>query len=78
MNQTFILQMENNLSVRFSVHGESFEIQWSRGLKKKDLPHLEEYYVPWRDNIIMDWCIRNGRKVDFVDYPMVELVGRKR
>ena len=73
MNQTFFLILPNKLSVRFSLSDKGLEVSWSRGLLKKDIPDLEQYYTPWRDNILREWSIRNDTRIDFIDFPMIEL-----
>lgn len=76
MTQTFMLRLPNNLAVKFVLAGPGFEITWSRRLLKKDIQNLEEYYAPWRDNILKGWSIENGKPVEFIDFPLIELMTR--
>jgi hypothetical protein len=77
MKQTFILKLEDDLSVQFTFEDKTLAIEWSRGLVSNDIPILEEMYVPWRNNLLIDWSIRTGKRLDFADLPMIELVTRK-
>ena len=77
MKQTFILKLKGDLTVTFAFKNKTVAIEWSRQLVSEDIPELEANYVPWRNNILMEWSIKTGKKLDFADLPMIEMVTRK-
>lgn len=78
MQQTHILELPKKLKVRFRFVPDGVDIVWSRKLHRKDIPNLQEFYVPWRNNILKNWAEYYGHKhLNFSDLPLIDLINRK-
>lgn len=76
MKQTHLLELPNALKVRFIMVDHGADIVWSRRLRKRDIPNLVKYYVPWRDDLLRAWANQRKKPLDFIDLPIAELVFR--
>lgn len=67
MKSTHTLAMKCGVTVTMTVDEATcaMDVEWSQDppFATKLFDQILEEYIPWRDNIIEDWCVRSGKTI---------------